>query len=54
METNEMVIANTWVVCSCGDKHRLIPGIDAPVYWCGDVLLKLTVGDTVEYEEVEG
>ena len=45
----------TWVICQCGEKHRLIPGqsglsIDTPVYWCGQELLKLKSGDNVEYE----
>lgn len=43
--------ANAWIKCSCGQKHRLIPAIDAPVYWCGNNLLKLKAGDEVEYEE---
>jgi len=41
----------TWVICQCGDKHKLIPAIDTPVYWCGQELLKLKSGDNVEYEE---
>jgi len=40
-----------YVVCSCGEKHLLKPGIDAPVYWCGDTLKKLQEGDKIEYEE---
>lgn len=37
-----------WVSCSCGKEHLLKPGIDSPIYWCGDELRKLCVGDEVE------
>lgn len=47
-----MVVAKkVWVVCSCGEKHLLFPGIDAPLYWCGDELKKLQSGDEVIYED---
>ena len=44
-------VTNAWVICSCGEKHRLMPAIGAPVYWCGDKLLKLEAGDDLEIEE---
>jgi len=40
-----------YVICRCGEKHLLKGGIDAPVYWCGNILKQLKVGDDVEYEE---
>lgn len=43
---------DVWVLCNtCGEKHQLKRGIDAPVYWCGNVLHKLAEGDEVEYGE---
>ena len=39
-----------WIYCSCGSLHRLLPGLDAPVYWCGDELRVLRVGDGVKVE----
>jgi hypothetical protein len=47
------VVANSWVICPCGEKHKLIPAIDTPVYWCGDKLLELKAGDNLEIEENE-
>ena len=47
-------VANVWVLCNCGKEHQLIPGIDAPIYWCGDELKCLVKGDEIEYEEVRG
>ena len=38
------------IIYSCGERHPLRPGIDAPVYWCGDILKKLQEGDDVESE----
>lgn len=51
MESIESSItASVWVVCpSCGERHRLSPGMDSPVYWCGSVLRELRAGDDVEY-----
>lgn len=51
MEEEAPTRAICYVVCSCGEKHLLKPGIDAPVYWCGDTLKKLQEGDKIEYEE---
>lgn len=49
----EPINAICFVVCPhCGGKHRLLPGLEAPIYWCGDELKILQVGDGVEYEEV--
>lgn len=45
------VRATCYIVCSCGEKHLLRPGIDAPIYWCGNTLKILQEGDEVEYEE---
>lgn len=45
------VKAVCYIVCSCGQKHLLRPGLDAPVYWCEDNLRNLKEGDEVEYEE---
>ena len=45
--------ATCYILCSCGLKHRLFPGLEAPVYWCGDNLKELQVGDDVEVEEPE-
>jgi len=39
---------NAWVSCSCGKEHLLKPGIDSPIYWCGDELKKLCIGDEIE------
>lgn len=49
---NKSTKAIGWVICHCGQKHRLIPAIDTPVYWCGNELLKLKEGDDVDIEEV--
>lgn len=46
-----MIVREVWVTCSCGEKHLLFPGIDSPLYWCGNELRKLQSGDEVEYEE---
>ena len=46
------VLTKVWVICKCGEKHRLFPGIGAPFYWCGDELRKLEEGDEVEYGEL--
>ena len=45
------VKAICYVACPCGEKHLLRPGIDTPVYWCGDTLKNLREGDEVECEE---
>lgn len=51
----EVVRAVVWVLCACCNrKHRLLPGVGAPIYWCGNTLLSLREGDDVEYEEVAG
>lgn len=51
---NNPKLANAWIICQkCGGKHRLIPAIDTPVYWCGQELLRLEAGDEVEIEELE-
>lgn len=53
-EEKETSNAEVWVMCShCGEKHRVIPGVEAPVYWCGNNLLCLKDGDDVEYEETK-
>ena len=49
---SELITANAWIVCSCGEKHRLVPGTKAPVYQCEKKVLPLKEGDKVEYEEV--
>lgn len=41
------------VICECGKKHRLIGGIDKPLYWCAGELIELMVGDEIEYKEIE-
>ena len=41
MTTKPVTTAVTWIVCSCGEKHRLVPGVIAPAK-----------DDKVEYEEV--
>lgn len=51
-ENQDVVRARVWVICpDCGSKHRVIPGIGAPVYWCGNTLRSLEDGDDVECEE---
>ena len=41
-----------WIICPyCKQKHQLHKGIDAPVYWCGNELYKLQVGDEIEYDD---
>lgn len=53
MEQDETA-TKVWVVCSvCGQEHRLLPGVGAPVYWCGNELESLKEGDDVVYEETE-
>ena len=53
-ERENVVRAIVWVVCpECGDKHRLLPGVGTPIYWCGNTLCSLKAGDDVEYEEVK-
>ncbi len=42
-----------FVICSCGQKHRLLPGVGAPYYWCGDDVRTLKEGDDIECEEDE-
>jgi len=49
---NEPIITNAWIVCSCGKRHKLIPGTKAPIYQCGEKVLLLKENDKVEYEEV--
>jgi len=44
--------SDVYVLCSCGQKHRLFKGIDAPMYWCGDELKALEKGDKVECNEI--
>jgi len=52
MKTEEHEV---WVIClECGGKHKLFSGIGAPMYWCGDKLKILKVGDDVEYEDNAG
>ena len=51
--TTKPVTTNTaWIICSCGEKHRLVPGVIAPAYQCGKRVLLLKKDDKVEYEEV--
>ena len=52
MVKSELIMANSCVVCSCGEKHRIIPGSIASVYWCGNRFLFLEENDEIEYEEV--
>lgn len=40
-----------YIICSCGEKHLLKPGLDSPVYWCRGILRKLQEGDEIESEE---
>ena len=40
-----------FILCSCGEKHRLIPGTVKPVYWCDQQLKELQEGDIVETED---
>ena len=40
-----------YLVCSCGQKHRLLPGTVKPVYWCGNELKELQVDDTIDILE---
>jgi len=47
----ENIEGEVWIICECGEKHPLKPGVEAPYYWCGDELKKLVAGDTVEYKE---
>lgn len=39
-----------YLICRCGERHLLCPGLAAPVYWCGDKLKELKEDDEVEYE----
>lgn len=55
VEERGVVTAVVWVVCQyCGIKHRVLPGIGAPIYWCGNTLHCMMAGDDVEYEEILG
>lgn len=47
------VTAGVRVICECGQKHKLMGGIDAPIYWCGDELKILKAGDEIEYDEID-
>ena len=48
----DVLVTKCWVICSiCGQSHRLLPGVIAPIYWCGNILKGLVEGDDVEYEE---
>ena len=50
MEPKRTTEAGVWVICrACGEKHQLKRGISAPIYWCGNNLHRLVVGDEVEY-----
>ena len=50
--SGNVLMTRCWVICAvCGRRHRLLPGIVAPVYWCGNILKVLVAGDDVEYEE---
>ena len=50
----EEIVTDVWVICkTCGEKHQLKRGIDAPVYWCGNDLRKLEDGDDIEYNEID-
>lgn len=52
-EMETPVVVNAWIACSkCGQTHKLIPGIDAPVYWCGNELQQLQAGVTINYRQV--
>lgn len=46
-----MTAATCYIVCPCGRKHLLQPGLTGPVYWCGDELRDLEGGDEVEIED---
>ena len=48
-ECEEYLLIDVWLICQCGSKHRVLPGIGTPVYWCGNDLLSLHEGDDVEY-----
>lgn len=51
---DEEIIADVNVICAtCGGKHQLRGGLDAPVYWCGSDLRKLIMGDEIEYDEID-
>lgn len=39
------------VNCECGEQHRLMEGIDALIYWCGDNLREIVSGDYVDIKE---
>ena len=47
------IVAKVFVLCSCGRKHRLRPGVGAPYYWCEEAIRVLKVDDVVECEDVE-
>ncbi len=48
-ETQDMIPAEkVWIVCECGETHRLFPGVTAPCYWCGEQLKELKEGNIVE------
>jgi len=49
-EVNETKAEKVFICCRCGDKHRLFPGIDKPLYYCGDNICELKVGDDVEID----
>ena len=51
MDDNNYITAICSIICSCGEKHILLPGLDAPIYWCHNEIKCLTEGDGVEYEE---
>ena len=54
MGTEETVEAKVWVLCAvCEKKHRVVPGVGAPMYWCENKLMSLKDGDNVEYEDYD-
>lgn len=51
----EALVTDVWVICkTCGKRHRVKRGMDAPIYWCGDELRKLVEGDGVECGDEPG
>jgi len=45
----KIIVTDAYVLCSCGLKHKLVGGMDAPIYWCVDQLKTVKEGDEVEY-----
>ena len=40
------------ILCPCGSKHILRPGVETPIYYCYGEKWELKAGDEVEYKSI--